>query len=139
RFSCEYMDDELGLIYYNYWHLNPHDGRWLSRDPIMEQGGWNLFAFVNNNGIVFSDKKGENYNPFTPGMMNPPSTYNSPVYTPFLKDTSDTDISITYSAICQNMGIWDWIVNKLLSDKITKTPPILIRIRNVVLTNVLKN
>ena len=27
RFSCEYMDDELGLIYYNYRHLNPHDGR----------------------------------------------------------------------------------------------------------------
>ncbi len=139
RFSCEYMDDELGLIYYNYRHLNPRDGRWLSRDPIMEQGGWNLFAFVNNNGIVFSDKKGENYNPFTPGMMNPPSTYNSPVYTPSLKDTSDTDISITYSAMCQNIGIWDCIVNKLLADKITKTPPILIRIRNVVLTNVLKN
>ncbi len=48
RFSCEYMDDELGLIYYNYRHLNPHDGRWISRDPIMEQGGWNLFAFVGN-------------------------------------------------------------------------------------------
>ena len=27
RFSCEYMDDELGLIYYNYRHLNPNDGR----------------------------------------------------------------------------------------------------------------
>ena len=27
RFSSEYMDDELGLIYYNYRHLNPHDGR----------------------------------------------------------------------------------------------------------------
>ena len=33
RFSCEYMDDELGLIYYNYRHLNPRDGRWISRDP----------------------------------------------------------------------------------------------------------
>jgi len=27
------MDDELGLIYYNYRHLNPRDGRWISRDP----------------------------------------------------------------------------------------------------------
>ena len=27
RFSSEYMDDELGLIYYNYRHLNPRDGR----------------------------------------------------------------------------------------------------------------
>ena len=58
RFSCEYMDDELGLIYYNYRHLNPNDGRWISRDPIMEQGGWNLFAFVNNNGIINFDYLG---------------------------------------------------------------------------------
>ena len=61
RFSCEYMDDELGLIYYNYRHLNPHDGRWISRDPIMEQGGWNLFAFVNNNSIINFDYLGKGY------------------------------------------------------------------------------
>jgi len=58
RFSSEYMDDELGLVYYNYRHLNPHDGRWISRDPIMEQGGWNLFAFVNNNSIINFDYLG---------------------------------------------------------------------------------
>ena len=59
RFSCEYMDDELGLIYYNYRHLNPRDGRWISRDPIAEQGGWNLFAFVKNNSIINFDYLGE--------------------------------------------------------------------------------
>ena len=59
RFSSEYMDDELGLIYYNYRHLNPRDGRWISRDPIMEQGGWNLFAFVKNNSIINFDYLGE--------------------------------------------------------------------------------
>ncbi len=61
RFSCEYMDDELGLIYYNYRHLNPRDGRWISRDPIAEQGGWNLFAFVNNNSIINFDYLGKGY------------------------------------------------------------------------------
>ena len=61
RFSCEYMDDELGLIYYNYRHLNPHDGRWISRDPIAEEGGWNLFAFVGNNGIINFDYLGKGY------------------------------------------------------------------------------
>ena len=55
QWSSEYSDDELGLVYYNYRHLNPHDGRWISRDPIMEQGSWNLFAFVNNNGIINID------------------------------------------------------------------------------------
>ena len=48
RFSCEYADDELGLVYYNYRHLNPADGRWINRDPIQEQGGWNLYAFIRN-------------------------------------------------------------------------------------------
>ncbi|HJE12831.1 hypothetical protein DMI80_06635 [Akkermansia muciniphila] len=48
QWSSEYNDDELGLVYYNYRHLNPHDGRWISRDPIEEEGGWNLFAFVKN-------------------------------------------------------------------------------------------
>ena len=71
RFSCEYMDDELGLIYYNYRHLNPHDGRWISRDPIMEQGGWNLFAFVNNNGIINFDYLG--LWPWSQKQPNPPT------------------------------------------------------------------
>ena len=55
RFSCEYMDDELGLIYYNYRHLNPHDGRWISRDPIMEQGGWNLYSYIYNSPTISND------------------------------------------------------------------------------------
>ena len=38
RFSCEFSDDELGLVYYNYRHLNPADGRWINRDLIQEQG-----------------------------------------------------------------------------------------------------
>ena len=59
QWSSEYNDEELGLVYYNYRHLNPHDGRWISRDPIMEQGGWNLFAFVNNNGIINIDYLGK--------------------------------------------------------------------------------
>ena len=55
RFSCEYMDDELGLIYYNYRHLNPHDGRWISRDPIKEQGGWNLYSYIYNSPTISND------------------------------------------------------------------------------------
>ena len=39
---------ELDLVYYNYRHYSPALGRWLSRDPIEEQGGRNLYAFVGN-------------------------------------------------------------------------------------------
>ena len=49
RFSSEYYDSELDLVYYNYRHYSPSLGRFLSRDPIEEQGGLNLYACVKNN------------------------------------------------------------------------------------------
>ena len=36
------------LYYYGYRHYAPELGRWLSRDPIGESGGENLFTFVKN-------------------------------------------------------------------------------------------
>lgn len=33
QWSSEYNDSELGLVYYNYRHYNPADGRWTGRDP----------------------------------------------------------------------------------------------------------
>ena len=41
-------DEEPALAYYNYRFYNPKDGRWINRDPIAEQGGWNLYAFLGN-------------------------------------------------------------------------------------------
>jgi len=32
-------------------HYDPNVGRWLSRDPIMEEGGVNLYGFVRNDGV----------------------------------------------------------------------------------------
>ena len=58
QWSSEYSDEELGLVYYNYRHLNPHDGRWISRDPIAEQGDWNLVTYVSNSPISFYDELG---------------------------------------------------------------------------------
>ena len=59
RFSSEFYDPELDLIYYNYRHYSPSLGRWLSRDPIEEKGGLNLYAFCKNNGINIWDFLGE--------------------------------------------------------------------------------
>jgi len=57
-FSSEIHDTPLGLIYYNYRHLNVLDGRWTNRDPIGEQGGLNIVMFVGNEPLVRSDKLG---------------------------------------------------------------------------------
>ncbi|HOX60210.1 MAG TPA: RHS repeat-associated core domain-containing protein, partial [Verrucomicrobiota bacterium] len=51
RFSTKYLDGETGLYYYGYRYYDPSMGTWLSRDPIEEQGGVNLFGFVANNPI----------------------------------------------------------------------------------------
>jgi RHS repeat-associated protein len=48
-FSTQYTDSETDLVYYGYRYYSPALGRWLSRDPIEEQGGLNLYAFGSNN------------------------------------------------------------------------------------------
>lgn len=48
RFSTKYTDAETGHLYYGYRCYAPETGRWLSRDPIEEEGGANLYAFIGN-------------------------------------------------------------------------------------------
>ena len=58
RFSSEFYDSELDLVYYNFRHYSPALGRFLSRDPIAERGGWNLYAFVGNSATDQFDELG---------------------------------------------------------------------------------
>jgi RHS repeat-associated protein len=51
RFSTKYHDGETGFYYYGYRYYDPLTGRWPSRDPIEEDGGVNLYAFVGNDGV----------------------------------------------------------------------------------------
>lgn len=57
-FSTKYQDVESGLLYYGYRWYNPSTGRWLSRDPIAEKGGVNLYGFVGNDAINHFDAQG---------------------------------------------------------------------------------
>ena len=57
-FSSEYRDNESGLVYYNYRYLNPELGRWMTRDPIKEVGGDNLYSLLSNNILNRSDQRG---------------------------------------------------------------------------------
>lgn len=59
RFSTKYTDDETRLLYYGYRYYSPSLGRWLSRDPIGEQGGLNLLTFCANGPINNADPRGE--------------------------------------------------------------------------------
>lgn len=50
-FSTKLTDVETGLSYYGYRYLRTDLGRWLSKDPIEERGGLNLYGFVGNDGV----------------------------------------------------------------------------------------
>ena len=53
QWSSEYNDTELGLIYYNYRHYNPVDGRWIGRDIAIMLD--NLYNFTANEPIMYFD------------------------------------------------------------------------------------
>ena len=50
--------DDTGLIYYRARFYDPTIGRFIQRDPIGLQAGLNLYAYVGNNPINFTDPLG---------------------------------------------------------------------------------
>jgi len=58
RFSTKYYDPESGLVYYGYRFYSPNLARWLTRDPLEEQGGLNLYGFCSNDAIGQVDPYG---------------------------------------------------------------------------------
>ncbi|RBP40370.1 RHS repeat-associated protein [Roseimicrobium gellanilyticum] len=51
QFSCKVRDRETGLSYFGYRYYSSELGRWLNRDPIEEQGGFNLYGMVGNDPV----------------------------------------------------------------------------------------
>jgi RHS repeat-associated protein len=66
RFSTKYTDVETGLLYYGLRYYNPSTGRWLSRDPINERGGINLYGMIGNDAVNGVDFLGLRGNPGGP-------------------------------------------------------------------------
>jgi len=58
RFSTKPFDAETSLVMYQLRPYAPGLGRWMSRDPIGERGGRNLYGFVKNNSINKKDPWG---------------------------------------------------------------------------------
>jgi RHS repeat-associated protein len=62
RFSTKPLDSEVTnapLYYYAYRYYDPMTGRWPARDPIGEDGGVNLYNFVDNDSANKIDIKGK--------------------------------------------------------------------------------
>ena len=57
--STKYFDKETGLYYYGYRFYSPDLRCWLTRDPLGEAEGLNLYEFVQNNPMAKFDPLGE--------------------------------------------------------------------------------
>ena len=57
-YSTRYQEANTGLVSYTYRHYSPRLKKWLSKDPIAEQGGLNLYQMVDNMPISSWDKLG---------------------------------------------------------------------------------
>ena len=57
-FSSEEYMPETGMYHYLYRAYSPSLARFITRDPIEEQGGVNLYCFVNNNPVSKWDRWG---------------------------------------------------------------------------------
>ena len=58
KFSTKPQEPLSGLYYFGYRHYSPREGRWITRDPIREQGGANLYSFVESDPVNFIDPWG---------------------------------------------------------------------------------
>ena len=58
RYSTKYFDPETGFYYYGYRFYSPELKRWITRDPIGEEGGVNLYLALGNNMLGNIDPLG---------------------------------------------------------------------------------
>ena len=66
--STKYTEFYSKLCYYGYRWYSPEGGRWISRDPIGEEGGENLYEFVKNDGLNRLDVFGLEETPIDGGF-----------------------------------------------------------------------
>jgi len=56
--STKYFDDESELAYFGYRYYSPELGRFISRDPMEEDGGLHQYGFVKNEPVSNWDRVG---------------------------------------------------------------------------------
>ena len=57
-FSTKRSDFASGLVYFGYRFYVPYMERWLNRDPIGIDGGLNIYGYVENNPLIYTDPWG---------------------------------------------------------------------------------
>ena len=54
-------DSDTGLVEFGCRWYDAETGRWISKDPILLEGGWNVYAFCDNDPVNRTDPTGEDF------------------------------------------------------------------------------
>jgi RHS repeat-associated protein len=126
-FTGHYIHARSGLSLTPLRAYSPMLDRWLTRDPIQENGpaGVNLFAYVGNNPISMLDATGAfrtnddgsvGMPPLGPPPQCPDSCWNNPAppsgpNSPCLKYGAQYFLGVSEACVCTCMGNNDWANN----------------------------
>ncbi len=58
RYTSKRYDPESGFIYFGLRYYDPTSSVWITPDPIAQEGGPNLYAYVLNNPLAYFDQLG---------------------------------------------------------------------------------
>jgi RHS repeat-associated protein len=58
-YTAQRLDAETGLFYFRHRYLNAEQGRFISRDPLGEPNGMNLYEYAADSPLVETDPTGE--------------------------------------------------------------------------------
>jgi RHS repeat-associated protein len=100
RFSSKEWHPPSGLVYYLYRYYDPSLQRWPNRDPIEEEGGLNVYAFVSGDPINKIDKFGlaSSTTPGVPHVSNDRHNNYLIFYATCPAGWSVTAVSVTYDS-----------------------------------------
>jgi RHS repeat-associated protein len=69
-------DRRTGLVHFGARDYDPHTGRWTTKDPIGFAGGANLYAYVGDNPVLFTDPWGTSKG----GTRTPQTTFGGKTF-----------------------------------------------------------